>query len=714
MRSGELLDGYTLIRRIGAGGYGEVWLCRSVALNDLRALKFIASANLGSLDREFKALNNYRNAGAKLRSPHLMPIEHVGRCPEGLFYVMPLADGNLEDPTLPDWSPTTFATMITERRQAPAWFSCEEIASLMRPVLEALQVLSDAGFVHRDVKPNNLLICGGLPTLADFSLLDEDRCDLTRGGTPGYVAPSWYRGGHPDMYGAAATLYTLLTGNLPDRMGRSAFLGPPQGDQSLTAKERARRKQFHAVIRRATQERVSERYRDFLDMAQALADEPPAATSRPGRVLLRSLAGLGIGVATLIAISQGLRRVPAPETALPPESSTQGPTSVEVIQTHLDRGDFTGALAAMKRLFRQHPESRTDPTLSTWRAIALHGLDRDREAGEELRRDIPLPKEIGAIITRQQLWGQLGDLEGAEGDLTRILETSGPDELLLSMRAQIRARKGDFAGVHADWQAAQNIHPTDPAHRLQVDAMWSPIKKQCPGYLEFLKSKGADLPRLEWIWSLDGKPWIFDDLLSESHVSRSARASRISICHDIDLAFRTGDHRKALILLDRILDAMPGRGNAPDLSLLRALLLQKLGRVAEAEAELRKPCHQQLSWRGIDARIYLWDQLQRWEEAERFLTGMLETPPDSAKSLPLRRLDLIKYRATIRARLGNFRAISADRRLAEEMALSQGVLTDPTPDFPARYRAEVDQIWRTLAEAFPAYAESLREGADKK
>jgi serine/threonine protein kinase len=275
MHPGDPLDGYTVLRLIGSGGYGEVWLCRSDAVGDLRALKFIAASGPELLEKEFGAIGNYRRAAARLRSPHLMPVEHVGRTVDGLYYVMPLADGTGgSDPIDPDWQPRTLATLIVERASHDAWFTSGEIADLMSPVLGALQTLADAGLVHRDVKPDNILFFAGQPCLADISLLDADSATLTRRGTPGYVTPSWYIGGHPDMYGAAATLYTLLTGNPPDRMGRGAYTAPPQGLGSLTPHELAGHKRLHGVIRRATDERVTERYPNFLAMAEALVAEP--------------------------------------------------------------------------------------------------------------------------------------------------------------------------------------------------------------------------------------------------------------------------------------------------------------------------------------------------------------------------------------------------------------------------------------------------------
>lgn len=281
---GQILDGYQIIRFIGRGGFGEVWLCRSESMGDYHALKFISGSDADLIEKEHHSLGLYRNAAARLRSQHLVRIEHINRHAAGLYYVMPLADGiSASDPTAADWQPLSLVSLIEARCSAATWFTSQKIIGLIRPLLDALQSLSDAGLVHRDVKPENILFFSGSPCLGDISLLGEDAAVITRRGTPGYATPSWYRGGLPDMYGAAATLYTLLTGNPPDKMGRAAFIWPPQGEQSLPESERAEWKRLHAVIRRATEEKIGERYVNFRSMAAAVsgAVEPAVPPAIP-------------------------------------------------------------------------------------------------------------------------------------------------------------------------------------------------------------------------------------------------------------------------------------------------------------------------------------------------------------------------------------------------------------------------------------------------
>ncbi len=273
-KTGLILDGYQLLRPLGRGGFGEVWLCRSQAIGDLRAIKLISTEDPAKAAKEHSALTRYR-AAAGLDPRHLVPIEHINRNERALYYVMPLADGpEGVNPKSPSWEPLTLDAVIERRRGEDVWFSSGEIIGMISPVLLALQTLLDAGLVHGDVKPANILFFNGATRLADLGLLDDDRLSRTRAGTPVFSAPSWYRGGLPDMYSAAATLYVLLTGNHPDTMGRSAFRWPPSGEASLSPSERNAWFRLHGIVRRAVDEHVSERYLDFSAMLDAVREAP--------------------------------------------------------------------------------------------------------------------------------------------------------------------------------------------------------------------------------------------------------------------------------------------------------------------------------------------------------------------------------------------------------------------------------------------------------
>jgi serine/threonine protein kinase len=502
----RLLDGYRLIRFLGRGGFGEVWLCRSEAMGDFRAIKIIPITHAESLEKEYEALLHFRKAAARLRSPHLVSIEHVGRNEAGLYYVMPLADGvEGNDPFDPAWQPLSLTAKIHAQVKQRKWFSSQEITAIVLPILQALQTLTDAGLVHRDVKPENILFFNGQPCLGDISLLGADASVITRRGTPGYGTPSWYVGGHPDMYGIAATLYTLLTNNLPDKMGRSAFLWPPQGEASLTEAERAEWKRLHAVIRRATDEKVAERFVDFVTMAGTLRCDQPVKSKLP-RVLISALTLTGVAAATVFA---GFRSKQV-ELPVPPPTGQDGngqaskgneqlPALTEdqkadykalagMIQGYIGDREYANALASVETLLSTYPQARTQPAYSIARAMALKGLGRVEEAKEELRKDIHLSPQITPMATRKDMWVEFGDLEEAENDLTRILNKFGPNSFTLFLRADIRAQRGNFAGVLADKQAAFAYKPEEPEQQRLVDAMWAPLETKYPGYAAYLKT----------------------------------------------------------------------------------------------------------------------------------------------------------------------------------------------------------------------------------
>ncbi|EIQ01413.1 protein kinase family protein [Opitutaceae bacterium TAV1] len=270
---GQVMDGYRLVRMIGSGGFGHVWLCTSMALGQAFALKIVKVPEGKHAQRELAAVQRFKQLLSGSRASGLMPIEHVGMVDGFLFYVMPLADGTDDsDPESPGWKPLTLGTLVCQQRLTGSWYSSAQVKAWMQPVLEAARTISEAGLVHRDIKPDNILFVGGRTVLSDISLLGHDGEALTEIGTPGYRAPSWYMetGGHPDQYGLAATLFTLLTGHAPDKMGRVAFRWPPQGEASLSREEHAEWLRLHDVIFRATHERAGERYRTLAALADAV------------------------------------------------------------------------------------------------------------------------------------------------------------------------------------------------------------------------------------------------------------------------------------------------------------------------------------------------------------------------------------------------------------------------------------------------------------
>ncbi len=510
LQPGESLDGYRVIRLIGSGGFGAVWLCQSEALGDFRALKFIPDIDPGRIQKEFDALCRYRTAAGQLRSPSIMPIEHVNRRSDGLFYIMPLADGyGSSDPLDASWCPLTLAAVMDRRRGEPTWFTSEDIKGYITPILHALQLLSDAGLVHRDVKPDNILFLNGTPCLGDISLLGEDSHNITRRGTPGYSAPSWFleSGGQPDMFGAATTLYSLLTGNPPDKMGRAAFRWPPQGEESLTPAEKQNWQRIHNVIRRAVDERSAERFRTFDEVAQALngRTEGPRAAAKKRRLLL--VAGVLVLVAGVaVALKKPFRDTPKPPVAAAPAAPNSDPSNpgglndkeladyratASLAAIYFNEKNYQAALEMLGQLNTTYPVSNTFPYYSTLRAQCLYKLGRTEDAHAELRRGL-LGKRLDLVSfgERMKLWDALGDLQGAEAEVTRIIEEFSPITLHYTARARLRLRRGDFDGAEKDILAASTLD-NDPGRAGLAGKLRTGYAEEFPDYARYLAERGV-------------------------------------------------------------------------------------------------------------------------------------------------------------------------------------------------------------------------------
>jgi serine/threonine protein kinase len=391
-----------LIRPLDSGGFGEVWLGRD-ASGELKAVKRIPVTASRALAREQEALEAYQRARHRLRCPSLLPIESVHRTEEELIYVMPLGDGTgAVDPEDPDWTPLTLAGITDRQRSSRAWFTGRQIRELLLPVVDAVMALSEAGLVHRDIKPANILVRNGATCLADFGLLHPDSPTLSAIGTPGFFAPSWYveTGGHPDMWGLACVLYTLLSGNAPDKLGRAAYRWPPQGESSLSPEARQDWLRLHRLLQRSTHEKPEERFLRLEDFRAALSStanpEPPLPSPRRAtrKFLLPAAA---VGILGLLFVGRSLPQAQRPPgnpaefpTPIPaePTAAEQAPRTAPPVHDPASAAEFESAEKALYAAMRQIEESLVlrpdgrglDP--AHWPGIA--------ELGQKIsRREIP-------------------------------------------------------------------------------------------------------------------------------------------------------------------------------------------------------------------------------------------------------------------------------------------------------------------------------------
>ena len=200
-----------LLRHIGRGGFGEVWLARNQTTGGLRAVKVVQLRGTGSADpagREIVSLSRLE-ATVRVQHPNLVTIHHVGTTADYLFYIMDPADNISGSPAscAPEYVPATLTV-----RLGGGPLATDECVRCARQLLSALACLHQQGLVHRDVKPSNCLFIGGELKLADFGLLTEAEPTVSRVGTLGYMPPDGIMDMQADVYAAGLVIYEMITG----------------------------------------------------------------------------------------------------------------------------------------------------------------------------------------------------------------------------------------------------------------------------------------------------------------------------------------------------------------------------------------------------------------------------------------------------------------------------------------------------------------------
>lgn len=199
---GTELGGYRILGRLGAGAVGVVYRSLQINLDREVALKLL-DAEIGKREAAVSSFRHEAQAAGRLTHPHVVQVYDVGEDQGRQYYTMEVVPGgDLED-------------RLEEGGPMP-W---KEACAAARDCCRALAFAEEHGLVHRDVKPENLMVApGGIVKLADLGLaatrgmLDTEAA----GGTPHFMAPESIGSGtvdhRSDLYSVGCTLFRLLTG----------------------------------------------------------------------------------------------------------------------------------------------------------------------------------------------------------------------------------------------------------------------------------------------------------------------------------------------------------------------------------------------------------------------------------------------------------------------------------------------------------------------
>lgn len=290
---------YTIEHELGRGGMAIVFQALDHKHDRRIAVKVFRpelSAALGT-DRFLQEIQ----ITARLQHPHIVPLHDSGAADGLLYYIMPLVEGE------------SLRARLDREKQLPL----DEALATARDVADALSHAHSHGVVHRDVKPENILLSGGHALVADFGVAGAisaaRRGRLTQPGlavgTPAYMSPEQAAGrddldGRSDVYSLGCVLYEMLagqapfTGKTPDALAARHLAEDPP---SLHAVRTSVPTELERVIGRALAKTPADRFRTAAEFQEALAR--PVRGGRAEGVAGRGRRRVAAGVVAAVALT---------------------------------------------------------------------------------------------------------------------------------------------------------------------------------------------------------------------------------------------------------------------------------------------------------------------------------------------------------------------------------------------------------------------------
>ncbi|MFI5505918.1 protein kinase [Mycobacterium sp. NPDC051804] len=286
LADGQEIAGYTIVRSLGSGGMGEVYLAQHPRLPRYDALKVLSATVCA--DSEYRErFNREADIAATLWHQHIVEVHDRGDVDGQLWISMDYVEG------------TDAHRLLAE--SYPDGMPPEDVVRIITAVADALDYAHDRGLLHRDVKPANILLANHGTTnerimLADFGVArrigDGATTNLTATnmtvGTVAYAAPEQLMGegidGRADQYALAATAFQLLTGTPPFKHENPAVVISQHltGDIPAIGARRPELSNLGPAFEKALAKSPKNRFDKCVDFARALAHRTDATVSGPG------------------------------------------------------------------------------------------------------------------------------------------------------------------------------------------------------------------------------------------------------------------------------------------------------------------------------------------------------------------------------------------------------------------------------------------------
>ncbi|MCD9187210.1 MAG: protein kinase [Pyrinomonadaceae bacterium] len=203
---GQQIGIYTLLRKLGQGGFGEVWLAEKTSESFRTFSKKVALKLPHSEQVDFSSIEKEANLWEQASGhPNVLPIIDADVIDGQIVIVSEFADGG----------------SLADKLSAVGKIPTEKAVEYMRGILSGLQFLHSKGIIHRDIKPQNILLQGDIPRLADFGIsrmMNTNTLSATIVGTDAYMSPEALDGERSvqtDIWSVGVVLYQMIQGRLP-------------------------------------------------------------------------------------------------------------------------------------------------------------------------------------------------------------------------------------------------------------------------------------------------------------------------------------------------------------------------------------------------------------------------------------------------------------------------------------------------------------------
>ncbi len=383
---------------------------------------------------------------AKLSHPHILPLLDSGEADGMLFYVMPFVEGE----------------SLRERMVREGQLPVDEALRLTREVAEALGTAHALGIVHRDVKPENILLQGGHAYIADFGIaraFDDPATQQLTGtgiaiGTPLYMSPEQAHGaggvdGRSDLYSLACVTYEMLTGEPP-------YTGPTA--MAITARKltepvpplRSRRPAVSTTqeqaIARALALTPADRFRTAQEFLEQISDRAIPQPAAPVRGRSRAwIAGVAVLALVLVASTallrgNGVARGDAVSSVaiLPFEN-----LSPDSAQAYFALGLADEIVTSLSMVEGMKVASRTSTTV-----LAAQGLEI-AELGRRLGVETVVEGSVRAVGDRMRVTARLVPVDGGAPLWSQTFARASNDALVIQEEIAgsiVEALKGKLVG----------------------------------------------------------------------------------------------------------------------------------------------------------------------------------------------------------------------------------------------------------------------------